>query len=126
MDYFAIRYLHIACAALSGSLFLVRGIWMLRDSAMLKRRWVRITPHIVDSVLLVSALIMVFLSGQYPFVQGWLTAKVLALLAYIVLGTIALKRGRNKTVRVCAFIAAIAVFAYIVSVALSKRVLVFA
>ena len=103
MDYFAIRHLHIASAALSGSLFLVRGIWMLRDSAMLKRRWVRIAPHIIDSVLLGSALIMVFLSGQYPFVQGWLTAKVLALLAYIALGTIALKRGKNKTVRVCAF-----------------------
>ena len=126
MDYFAIKYLHIVCAALSGSLFLVRGVWMLRDSTMLNRRWVRIAPHIVDSVLLGSALVMVFLSGQYPFVQGWLTAKVLALLAYIVLGTIALKRGKNKTVRVCTFIAALAVFAYIVSVALSKRVLVFA
>lgn len=126
MDYFAIRYLHIACAALSGSFFLVRGIWMLRDSSMLNRRWVRVAPHVIDSVLLGSALLMVFLSGQYPFVQGWLTAKVLALLAYIALGTVALKHGRNKTVRVCAFIAALAVFAYIVSVALSKRVLVFA
>ena len=125
MDYFAIRYLHIACAALSGSFFLVRGVWMLRDSTMLNRRWVRVAPHVIDSVLLGSALLMVFLSGQYPFVQGWLTAKVLALLAYIALGTIALKPGRNKRVRVCAFIAALAVFAYIVLVALSKRVLVF-
>ena len=99
---------------------------MLRDSSMLNRRWVRVAPHVIDSVLLGSALLMVFLSGQYPFVQGWLTAKVLALLAYIALGTVALKHGRNKTVRVCAFIAALAVFAYIVSVALSKRVLVFA
>ena len=125
MDYFAIRYLHIACATLSGSFFLVRGIWMLRDSSMLNRRWVRVAPHVIDSVLLGSALLMVFLSGQYPFVQGWLTAKVLALLAYIALGAVALKRGKNKTVRICAFIAARAVFSYIVLVALSKQVLVF-
>lgn len=125
MDYTAIKQLHIACAAVSGSLFLLRGIWMLRDSQMLHQRWVRITPHIVDTLLLSSAIFMVVWSGQYPFAQGWLTAKVLALIVYIVLGTIALKRGRNKMVRVSAFIAALAVFAYIGSVAMTKQVLVF-
>lgn len=125
MDYTAIKHLHIACAALSGSLFLLRGLWMLRESPMLHRRWVRVAPHIVDTLLLTSALVMVALSGQYPFVQDWLTAKVLALIAYIVLGTVALKRGRNKTVRVWAFIAALTVFAYIGSVAMTKHVLVF-
>ena len=125
MDYGTIRQLHIACAALSGSLFLLRGIWMLRDSNILQRRWVSVVPHVVDTLLLTSAIIMVVLSGQYPFAQGWLTAKVLALIVYIVLGTIALKRGRNKIVRVWAFIAALTVFAYIGSVAMTKQVLVF-
>ena len=126
MDYLALRYFHIACAALSGSLFVLRGIWMLRESAMLQRRWVGIAPHLVDTLLLASALIMVIWSRQYPFVQNWLTAKIIALIVYIVLGAIALKRGRNKTVRVCAFIAALAVFAYIGLVAMTKQVLVFA
>ncbi|MFC3108984.1 SirB2 family protein [Undibacterium arcticum] len=126
MDYLAIKHLHIACATLSGSLFLLRGVWMLRDSTMLQRRWVRIAPHMVDALLLTSAMIMVIWSGQYPFVQNWLTAKVLALIAYIALGSIALKRGRSKPVRVCAFIAAVATFAYIGSVATTKQVLVFA
>jgi uncharacterized membrane protein SirB2 len=126
MDYFAIKHLHITCAALSGSFFLLRGTWMLRDSAMLQQRWVKVLPHIVDTVLLVSALIMVFWSRQYPFVQNWLTAKVIALVAYIALGTIAIKRGKTKGKRTAAFIAALAVFAYIVSVAITKQALVFA
>ena len=125
MDYLALKYFHMACAALSGSLFVLRGIWMLRESAMLQRRWVRIAPHVVDTLLLTSAVIMVIWSRQYPFVQNWLTAKVLALIIYIALGTIALKRGRNKTVRACAFIAALAVFAYIGLVAMTKQALVF-
>jgi uncharacterized membrane protein SirB2 len=126
MNYFAIKHLHVTCAALSGSLFLLRGFWMLQRPALLQQRWVRIAPHLVDTLLLASALTMVFLSGQYPFVQPWLTAKVLALIAYIVLGSIALKRGRSQTVRVAAFIAALGVFAYIVGVALTRQVLVFA
>lgn len=125
MTYFAVKYFHISCALLSGGLFLLRGFWMLRESAMLQRRWVRILPHAVDGLLLISALTMVIWSEQYPFVQGWLTAKVLALVVYIALGTIALKRGRTRPVRVLAFIAALMVFMYIGSVAMTKQAFVF-
>ena len=126
MDYVTIKYVHIASAILSGSFFLLRGYWMMRDSTMLQHRVVKILPHVVDTILLASALIMVFWSGQYPFVQNWLTAKVLALIAYITIGTIALKRGGTKTQRVSAFFAALLVFAYIGLVAMTKRALVFA
>ena len=125
MIYVSIKYAHIACAILSGSLFLLRGIWMMRESTMLQHRVVKILPHVVDTVLLASALIMVFWSEQYPFVQSWLTAKVIALIAYITIGTVALKRGRTKAQRVCAFFAALLVFSYIGLVALTKRALVF-
>ena len=94
---------------------------MLLDSPLLQRRWVKVVPHVVDTLLLTSALGLVFWSGQYPFVQTWLTAKVLALLAYIVLGTIALKRGKTKGVRTFALLAALAVFTYIVAVALTRN-----
>ena len=94
---------------------------MLRDSARLQQRWVRIAPHVIDTLLLASALTMAFWSGQYPFVQPWLTAKVLALLAYIGIGTVALKRGRTKRTRTIAFVAALAVFAYIVRVAVTRQ-----
>ena len=125
LTYIAIKHLHMTCAALSGSFFIVRGIWKMRDSAMLQQRWVRILPHLVDTILLASALTLAFWSGQYPFQQNWLTAKLLALLAYIAFGTIALKRGKTPMVRTTAFAAAILTFAYIVAVALTRQVLPF-
>jgi uncharacterized membrane protein SirB2 len=125
MDYLAVKHLHITSVVLSGSLFLLRGIWMLRDSSMLTRRWTRILPHCIDTVLLGSALVLAMWSGQYPIAQPWLTAKLLGLVAYVALGTIALKRGRTRQVRFAAFIAALAVLAYIVSVAVTKRATVF-
>jgi uncharacterized membrane protein SirB2 len=121
MSYLAVKHLHILCATLSGSFFLLRGLWMLAGSPLLQKRWVRVAPHLVDTLLLSSALVMVFWSGQYPFVQPWLTAKVLALTLYVILGAIALKRGKSRGARIQAFAAALAVFAYIVSVALSKQ-----
>lgn len=121
MNYLAVKYLHMTCAVLSGSFFLLRGFWMLLDSPLLQRRWVKTLPHGVDTLLLGSALVLVVWSGQYPFVQSWLTAKVLALVVYIVLGTIALKRGKTRGVRAFALLAALAVFAYILAVALTKQ-----
>ena len=126
MTYLAIKTVHVTCAVLSIGFFMVRGVWMLFDSARLQQRWVRTAPHVIDTVLLASALIMVFWSGQYPFVQPWLTAKVIALIAYIVLGSIALKRGKTETARITAFIGAILVFAYIVMVALTRQPLLVA
>jgi len=126
MDYLSIKHLHMGCAALSGAFFLLRGVWMLRASSMLQQRWVRITPHIVDTALLASALTLVFWSGQYPFAQPWLGAKVVALVLYIVLGAIALKRGRTRGQRALAFGAALLTFAYIVCVAVTRQVVPFA
>ena len=94
---------------------------MLRADARLKRRWVRILPHAVDTVLLDSAVWLAYLIGQAPLRDAWLTAKVGGLLGYIVLGSIALRHGRTPSVRRWAFAAALMVFAYIVAVALTKR-----
>ncbi len=122
MTYLAVKHLHMACAALTGALFLLRGAWMLADSPQLQRRWVRIVPHVIDTVLLASALVMVVWSRQYPFAQNWLTAKLFALIVYIGLGTVTLKRGNTKRVRATAFIGALLVFAYIVKVAVTRQV----
>jgi len=111
----------MSCAALSITGFAARGLLMLCDSPQLQARFVRIAPHAVDTVLLASGLALAWLSGQYPFAQGWLTAKVLALAAYIILGSVALKRGRSKPVRAAAFALAIAAVLYIVTVALSRN-----
>ena len=121
-SYILLKYLHIACVVLSGTGFVLRGAWMMRDSPMLARRWVRVVPHVVDTVLLASAIALAVMIRQYPLVQAWLTAKVLGLIAYIGLGTIALKRGRTRAVRITAFWGALLVFAYIVAVAITKSV----
>lgn len=118
MLYLLLKHLHVSCVALSGLGFMLRGGLMLVDSPLRQRRFFRIAPHVVDSLLLSSALALTVVVGQYPFVNGWLTAKLLGLLLYIVLGSVALKFGRSLTMRaICLFLALI-VFGYIVSVAL--------
>lgn len=124
MAYLIAKHLHTTAVALTLVLFVVRGAWMLAGSGMLQRRWVRIAPHVIDTVLLLSALYLAIAVWGWPAtLHGWITAKIVALLAYIVLGTIALKRGRTKAVRATALVAALLVFAYLVAVALSKQVI---
>ena len=118
--YLYVRTLHVACAAISIAGFAARGALMLADSPHLHPRWVRIAPHVVDTVLLASAVWLAWFLGQVPFAQGWITAKVLALLLYIVLGMLALRLGRTKRQRAAAFIAGLATVAYIVAVALTR------
>lgn len=116
--YAAIKHIHLLTVAISLGLFLLRSVWMLLDSPQLQKRWVKILPHIIDTALLVSALSLCVIIGQYPFAEGWLTAKVLGLVAYIVFGTLALKRGKTKTIRVAALVAALISVAYIVGAAI--------
>ena len=118
--YLFLKQLHVACVVLSLSGFAARGALMLRASPLLQARFVRIAPHVVDTVLLASALWLSWLLQQYPFVHGWLTAKVLGLLAYIVLGALALRRGCTRAVRMAAFAGALLAGAYVVAVALTK------
>ncbi len=121
MSYLVLKHLHVSCVVLSGLGFLLRGIWMLRDSPALKHWLVKVLPHLVDTVLLGSAILMAVASGQYPFAAGWLTAKLFGLLAYIVFGAIALKRGKTKAVRASFLLLALTAYAYIVSVALTRN-----
>jgi uncharacterized membrane protein SirB2 len=115
-----LKYLHIGCAILSFAGFVVRGIWMWRGSPWLTRRSVRVVPHIIDTLLLASAVGLALTLRQYPLTHDWLTAKVVALPVYIVLGMAALRFGPTRTVRLAAWLAALAVFLYIVGVALSR------
>lgn len=115
-----VKHLHMTFALLSFLGFFVRGLWMLMESDLLRRRWVKIVPHINDTLLLVSALILASLMGLSPGAHPWLLAKILALFVYIGLGVLAFRHPR-KGVRATAWIAALVVFLYIVSVAFSKH-----
>ena len=118
--YLLVKNLHVAMVALSLAGFAARGALMLAGSRLLDARFVRIAPHVVDTLLLGSALWLCGFLKQYPFVQPWLTAKVLGLLAYIALGAVALRRGRTFRVRAVCLLLALAAAAYVVAVALTR------
>lgn len=120
MSYLALKHLHVTCVFISGLGFCLRGWWMLSGSPLLQARLTRVVPHVVDTLLLGSALIMAWLSGQYPFAQNWLTAKIIGLVAYVLCGTMALKRGKTPRQRLVFLVLALVAFAYIVSVALTR------
>ena len=120
MSYLALKHLHVTCVVISGLGFCLRGWWMLSGSPLLQARLTRVVPHFVDTLLLGSALVMAWLSGQYPFAQNWLTAKLIGLVAYVLCGTMALKRGKTPRQRLVFLVLALAAFAYIVSVALTR------
>ena len=120
-----LKYVHIACVILSGSGYFIRGLWMIRESPWLQKKWVRVLPHVIDTTLLGSAILLALQLRQYPLAQGWLTAKVFALIAYIVVGAVGLKYGKTKKIRVVAWLSALAIFLYIVLVALTRQVVPF-
>ena len=115
--YPGIRSVHIACAVLTISLFAVRGMLMLAESPLLAHRALRWTPIAVDTVLLTTALMLMDIIHQFPFRTPWLTTKIGLLVAYMVLGSIALRYGRTKRIRVAALLAALATVAFLVTVA---------
>jgi len=118
--YLAAKSIHVGCVVISLAGFGLRGLLMLAGSPRLSARFVRVAPHVIDTLLLASALWLCWLLGQYPFVHAWLTAKVLGLLAYIGFGTVALRRGRTRPVRIAALLAALGSAAYVVAVALTR------
>jgi uncharacterized membrane protein SirB2 len=118
--YPALKLLHVGCVVVTASGFLLRGVWMVRDNPLLRHPLTRVLPHVNDTLLLAAGIGMAVMLRQYPLVDGWLTAKLLALLLYIVLGTIALKRGRTRRIRILAFAGALLTLAYLVAVALTR------
>jgi len=112
-----IKAVHVGAVIASGSLFAVRGSLMLARSQLANHAALRYLSYAIDTTLLTAALMLVTILHQYPFVQAWLTAKVLLLVVYIVLGSLALKRARSRRTQVACLFAAIGVFLFIASIA---------
>lgn len=112
-----IRLVHVAAALTSGGLFLLRGLVLFSDGRWALAAPLRYLSYTVDTVLLTAALMLMTIVQQYPFVHAWLTVKVVLLAVYIGFGVIAFWKGPTRTVRIAAWIAALAVFGFIYSVA---------
>lgn len=115
--YLQILWTHIGCVIASGSLFFTRGCMMLAGMPAANHPVLRRLSVMIDSLLLAAAIALTMIIHQYPFVQAWLTVKVILLVVYIALGVFALRRGRTRAVRATCFGAALLVFLFIVSVA---------
>ncbi len=119
--YATVKLIHMTAVALSFSGFSVRGVGVLRGATWVRGRVARTLPHVVDTVLLASAVALAWMLRLNPLDTPWLAAKIVGLLAYIGLGMLAIRPGRPAAVRGAAWLAALGVFAYIVSVALTKH-----
>lgn len=123
MDLYAfVKNLHVACAVLSLFGFSLRGYWMLMGSSLLQHKISKVLPHVVDTVLLSSAILLVLLSRQYPFLVDWISIKIGLLLCYIVVGSLALKRGGSIKSRRYFFMLSLMIISGIFYVALTKPV----
>ena len=115
-----LKHLHMGCAFFSVAGFTLRGYWMLSDNTLLRHRAAKVLPHVIDTLLLASAVGMLLIWQLSPLQSDWLIAKIVALLVYIGLGMVALRFGKSRKVKVSAWLSALLVAGYIVSVAYSK------
>ena len=125
MDYVAIKAVHQTAVALSFAGFFGRGLGALQGAAWVRSRTAKTLPHLVDTVLLASAITLAWTLHLNPLATPWLLAKIVGLLVYIGLGTVALRPGRSRQTRAAAWAGALATFGYIASVALTKSPLGF-
>lgn len=123
--YSLIKHLHMTTAVLSIAFFILRAWWSVREVSLLKRRWVKVLPHVNDTLLLVLGVMLMTMLSMWPHQHPWLAAKLLGLLGYILLGTVAIKRGRTPLTRGLAALAAVVLFAYIMGAAVTKQALFF-
>lgn len=121
MPYMAIKHAHMMFAIISITLFMLRAWLAVPAPERIKSKLLKIAPHIIDTLLLAMGVWLAVLTKQIPFDNSpWLTAKVIGLVLYIIVGTIAIKRGKTRSQRLIATFASIAIFAYIYGAAISK------
>ncbi|MCS4308146.1 MAG: invasion protein [Gammaproteobacteria bacterium HGW-Gammaproteobacteria-15] len=118
--YMAYKHFHLLMVVLSVSFLLVRYAMSLKPAAMLQTKFFKIAPHVIDTLLLVSAVLLMLTLQQYPFVHAWLTEKFLAVLAYIALGVMAFK-GRTAAIRWICFLGALGWLGLVLRVAMTKQ-----
>lgn len=123
--YELVKHTHLTAIALSVLLFLFRFVLTVKQSTMLQKKWLKILPHIVDTLLLVCAATLCVFLKQYPFVDAWVTEKLLALLMYIFMVTLALKIAPNGLIRGIGLVGALSWIAYAGVVAVTKQPILF-
>lgn len=117
------KHLHLTAIALSFALFAIRFVLVMKSSPMLQKKWLKITPHIVDTLLIISIVMLCVELSVYPFANEWATSKLIGLVLYILSVAFALKWARNNVMRIVGFAGAIAWLTITASIAVSKNTL---
>ncbi len=118
--YLLIRQLHILTATLSVTLFTSRFLLLIRSLAWQPKRWLKVIPHVNDTLLLIFAILLCIIIQQAPLITPWLTEKVVAVILYILAGMFALKWSKTRLGKIIWFIIAIFMFAYAANIAINK------
>ena len=121
MDYAIVKTIHQTAVAFSIVGFVARGVGVFAGAAWVRGRMAETLPHVVDTLLLLSAITLVVMLGLNPLSAPWLMAKIGGLVLYIALGMLALRPALALSLRAAAWVGAIATFAWIASVAISKN-----
>jgi len=116
--------IHVATVMLSLFGFVLRGVLRFRGSGLINRKWLKIAPHIVDTVLIASAITLLLQASLNPLTTPWLLAKIVALIIYIGLGLVAFRFAGSRSVALWSWGMAIVVFCYILAVAVTKNPLI--
>ena len=121
--YLLIKHLHMSLVGLSISILVIRTGFNLGSINWRKRwPWLNVLPHIVDSLLLLSGITLATLIKQYPFVNGWISLKLLLLLVYIGLGSYVLKKAKTRKQMVAGLSLGLMVIFWMVMIARTKLV----
>jgi len=123
--YLMTKHIHLTAVVLSITFFIVRYIWLLKGSALLQKKWVKILPHVVDTVLLGSAIALCFILYLNPLVHAWLWQKIVAVMLYIILGFFVLKSASSTGARWVGFVAALSCLMVAAKLAVTKQGLLF-
>lgn len=120
-----IKIIHLTAVALTFSGFIVRGVLLLRGSSLMGTAWVKKAPHMIDTILLLSGITLAWITGMNPLEQPWLATKLIALFVYIGFGMLVFRFAKTSGMQLVAWLAAITVFCFMVSVATTKNPIIF-
>ncbi|MGF1690266.1 SirB2 family protein [Photobacterium kagoshimensis] len=120
--YAAAKHLHMVAIVLSVLLFTIRYCLMMANSTLNEKKFLKIAPHVVDTILLLSGVALIFITGFIPFTEAgsWLTQKLSCVLAYIALGFFTLKYGKNKVFKTFAYFGALGWLVAAANIAMTK------
>lgn len=116
-----VKHTHLTLMLISVSFLIIRVLASTQNAQWLAQKWAKIAPHVIDTLLLISAVTLMMSISQYPIVNDWLSAKVVALIAYIVLGTLALKGNKSAVTKILFLLLALSVIGYMIAVAVTKH-----